>query len=142
MRIKILMKRRKGAAIEFALLMLIIVFALSSLIVAVSMSFKSEVDSSYTLFENRFEYGKVADEFAIHVKESQSVAAVSEFKDKYCADVEYEESTQTFTLKLYKDLKNKNGVKTDETLILTVEVYKKNIYSLIDQTKIVSWKYN
>ncbi len=142
MRNKILTKRRKGAAIEFALLMLIIVFALSSLIVAVSMSFKSEVDSSYTLFEKRFEYGKVADEFAIHVKKSQSVVAVSEFKDKYCADVEYEASTQTFTLKLYKDLKNKNGVKTDETLMLTVEVYKKNIYSLIDQTKIVSWKYN
>lgn len=137
MRNKISLKRRKGAAIELALIMLLVVFALCMIIVAVSMSFKSGVNGDYTLFDKKYQYGKVADEFAIHVENSSSINEVMTFEEKYCVDITYDTSTQEYTAVLFEDLNNKNGTQTTDTAVLTVKVLKGS-----SNTRITYWKYN
>lgn len=148
-----LLKHRKGAAIEFALVMVLIILALCILIISVTMTFKSGVNNEYKLFDKNYKYSKVADEFANYIKTyhpSKDNATTDQieqqikqqFGNNYCFDVEYKRSENTFILKLYKDLNNKDGDKTDENLVLTIEVYKGNIQSNNAQTKITSWKFN
>lgn len=133
----LLLKRRKGAAIELALIMLLVVFALCAIIVAISMSFKSEANSEYRSFEKKYPYSAVAEEFAATVKNSSNISQVYAFEDKYCSTVTYDVGNYIYTLKLYQDYKNKNGSKTDADLVLTVKLYKRTY-----DTYYTYWKFN
>ena len=122
------LKRKRGISIEIAILMLLVVFALSSMLVTVSMQFKAEANNNYKAMTREIEYDRLGDAYIIAVRNN----TVSSFTNANL-NVTSKGPAQTGVSGVYQLDVYTDSAKTIH--VLTVRYDKNN-------SKIIKWIYN